>query len=146
MTILKENRLAVIIGAIFVTALLLIGYASGLYVKLAGASAPSGLPTTFATTSTASVGPHKPNVASSTVTVFGARTNCSSRVISTFGSPILLMFSESMISSTTANPTASYGVLQLASTTVVYDSGQYGCGFVSGYGHSTTSITVLEFR
>ena len=133
----RLTGLAIIIGMIALTAMLLTQRAYG--------EAPSGLKAAFATTSTATVGPQKPNVASTTVTVFGNETNCSARVISTVGTPIMLLFSNAMISSTTANPTALYGHTQAASTTVVYDSGQFGCGYVSAYAFSSTTITVSEF-
>ncbi len=130
--------LAVICGAMFLTMLFLTGKAFG--------SAPSGLYSTIATTSQVTVGPNKPNVASSTVPVFLNAPNCASRVITTYNSEIKLLFSNSMFSSTTPNPSATFGHTQLASTTVVYDSGQYGCGYVNAYGFASTTITISEFR
>ena|SRR3972149_5911057 len=130
--------LAVLCGAIFLTSLLLTERVFG--------SAPSGLYSTIATTSQVTVGPNKPNVASSTVPLFDNRPNCASRVITTYNSEIKLIFSKSMISSTTPNPSATFGHNQLASTTVVYDSGIYGCGYVSAYGFASTTLTISEFR
>jgi hypothetical protein len=44
-------------------------------------------------------------------------------------------------------PTGAFGHLQAASTTVVYDSGLYGCGAVKIYGFDANSvITVTETR
>ncbi len=113
----------------------------------AKASAPSGLSSTLATSSTVLVGPSVFSVASSTSQLFVSSTSCSSRVISTYGKDITLWFSNSPISSTTLNSSLATGVLQLASTTVAYDSGVYGCGYVSAYGYvSSTTLTIQEYR
>jgi len=136
-TINRMVLMGIILGMIALTAMLLTQISLG--------SAPSGLPATVATSSTITVGPHKPNTASSTVSVF-VKSGCSSRVISTRETAIELRFSNTMFSSTTVNPAANAGIHQLASTTVVYDSGQYGCGFVSVFGYATTSISIAEFQ
>lgn len=108
-------------------------------------SAPIGLASSFATSSTVVVGPFKPNTASTTMSVFDASV-CTSRVITTYAQPVTVMWSNSVFSSTTPNPSAGIGHLQLASTTVAYDSGIFGCGYVAIYGLSSTTITISEFR
>lgn len=84
--------------------------------------------------------------ASGTVGImYEAKRDCNSRIISTASSSIKIG-----MSSTT--PSALSGVLQLASTTVAYDSSIYGCGMWRVYGYSVpgTAITnhtihILEF-
>ncbi len=139
---LSFNRvlgLALILCMIAITALL--------FTQQSFGSAPTGLPSTFATTSTVTVGPSVASTASTTVPVFGTITACASRVITTVAQPIMLLWSNAPISSTTANPSALFGHEQLASTTVVYDSGQFGCGYVNAYGYTaSTTISISEFR
>lgn len=84
---------------------------------------------------TTSVGPD------SVITIFSKGTECDARVISTVGVPIMLGFGT--VDGFTVSGTA--GHLQGASTTVVYDSGEVGCGAVTAYGFSSTTITVSEF-
>jgi hypothetical protein len=43
-------------------------------------------------------------------------------------------------------PTATFGILQAASTTQAYDASQYGCGRVRIYSYVTSAITVQETR
>ena len=96
-------------------------------------SAPSGLPATVATTSQITVG-------TTAITVFATST-CAARIVSTTNKPIMLTFTDAQ------TPTFALGVAQVASTTVAYDSGQYGCGEVKIYGFDAASkITVYETR
>lgn len=92
---------------------------------------------------TTSVGPQ----ASPRTRVFSANTECDARVITTASSPIFISFGETGvpgdISSTTLNN--AVGHLQLASTTVVYDSGLYGCAQWYVYGLASSTITISEF-
>lgn len=101
---------------------------------LARAGAPSGLPSTIATTS-------NPTVGTTAVLVFATST-CASRVVTTVASPVMITFSDAQ----GKIPTALFGHLQPASTTVAYDSGQYGCGAVRMYGFTSSAITVSESR
>lgn len=104
------------------------------------AGAPSGVMTTATVATTTAVGPQQ------NVRLFSA-TNCNSRIISTVASPIMLTFfdpSNGDLSSTTLSGTK--GVLQPASTTVAYDSGQYGCGVWYAYAFSSTTITTVSTR
>lgn len=117
-------------------AILTIAIAYLLYTApfMAGASAPSGIPATVATTSPALV-----NTSASTVF---ATSTCASRTISTVASPIMITFSDVQGSV----PTGTFGHLQAASTTVAYDSGLYGCGALKVYSFVSSTITVMESR
>lgn len=99
------------------------------------ASAPSGLQATVATTSS-------PAVTSTAALVFATST-CAARVISTTGaSGIMIGFSDAQ----GFVPTGSIGHWQAASTTIAYDSGQYGCGAVRIYSGINQTLTVMESR
>lgn len=76
--------------------------------------------------------------ASSINTIFSAKNMCSTRVISTVGSPIRLSFDSDL------TPTINVGILQAASTTVTYQSDVYGCGIVRGFAEASTTITKTE--
>ena len=99
------------------------------------ASAPSGLPGTVATSSQAAV-------STTAISLFATSTACSSRIITTYASPVMLTFSDYA----GQTPTGVFGHLQPASTTVAYDSGIYGCGLVKGYSFTSQTITVTEVR
>lgn len=107
------------------------------------ASAVSGLQTFVASTSLISVGPQN-NVWSG----YGTTTRepnyaCASRIVSTVGQPVMISFSS--VSSTSLSQTA--GFLQAASTSIVYDSGLYGCGYMTIRGlNASTTITEAETR
>lgn len=126
-TINKILTLGVILGMIVLTALFMTQKSYG--------SAPSGLPSTIATSTLLSL-------ASRTATTLIATTTCASRVVSTTNSQIMLTFSDY----NNAAPTATFGHMQVASTTVVYDSGQYGCGLIKAWADAATAITVTETR
>ncbi len=122
----KIASLTLLLACIAITAMLI--------TQKAGASAPSGLPATIATTSVQTVG--------TTARLLFATSTCATRVISTRAQPMMLSFSDNQ----GFIPTAINGHLQAASTTVAYDSGQYGCNAVrviSGTPISDT-ITVSE--
>jgi hypothetical protein len=105
-------------------------------VPSAESSAPSGVPATIATSSLMSVGP-------SNAVTLQATSSCTARVITTYANPVMLTFSDYIGQS----PTAVFGHLQAASTTVAYDSGLYGCGLVKAYGYTaSTSITFTSVR
>lgn len=104
------------------------------YANLAGASAPSGLPATIASSSSYSL--------TTTASTLFATSSCSARIVTTQASPIMLTFSDY----SNQTPTAMYGHLQAASTTVAYDSGLYGCGLVKVYSFTTATTTVSESR
>lgn len=99
------------------------------------AAAPSGLPSSVATSS------NRTWTAASEV-AFATTTNCASRIIGTRGDAIRIVFSD--INGET--PSASVGFPQAASTTVVYDSGLYGCGQVKIYSYAAQVINLAETR
>lgn len=109
----------------------------------ANASAPIGLVATVATSSTLAVGPQNNMFAFGTTTANEGRYQCDSRIISTVGYPILISFAS--LSSTTLS--TSVGHLQTASTTVAYDGGLYGCGYMTIRGlYASSTITISETR
>ncbi len=102
-------------------------------------SAPQGVMNALATSSTIQVGTSQNKI------LFTQNTVCTSRVISTAGQAIMLTFGSA--TTTNMNPSASVGFVQAASSTVVYDSGLYGCEYVTAYGFSaSTTITTAEYR
>ncbi|MBP9771418.1 MAG: hypothetical protein KBD16_00625 [Candidatus Pacebacteria bacterium] len=103
-------------------------------VRLASASAPSGLPATVATTSIDAV--------TTTGSLVFATSTCAARIITTVASPIMITFTDK----DGQIPTGVFGHLQAASTTEVYDSGQYGCNAVKIYSFVASTITVTETR
>lgn len=127
------------IPLLLITAILLVcAYSLGTQIKFAGASAPSGLPaqTINATSS-------NPTVTTTASLVFATSSQCSARIVTTPGtSAIMLTFSDNQ----GKTPTALYGHLQAASTTVAYDSGLYGCGAVKVYSFASQAISVTETK
>ncbi len=125
-----------ILGLAITLVFVLMGKTSSVY-----GSAPSGLPASQRVATTTSVGPQQ------NITLFNANPNCSSRVISTAGRGIVLLFADPTngdVSSTTLS--SIIGFSQAASTTQAYDSGIYGCGRMVAFGLvSTTTITIAEF-
>ena len=104
-------------------------------------SAPSGLNASLAIATTTVVGSQENK------TIFSLNPQCTSRVIGTAAQAILVIFGDPTngdVSSTTL--TGSIGFTQAASTTIMYDSGTYGCGRWSAYGYASSTITTTEFR
>ena len=126
-TVISSILIVVIVGFIALVSI-------GSY-RINVGSAPAGLQSTVSTSTMLSL-------ASRTATSLIATSTCSSRIISTTDKQIMLTFSDY----NNAAPTATFGVMQAASTTVAYDSGQYGCGLVKGWGDAATNITVTETR
>lgn len=134
------------IGIILIAILMFIGVGFTLdKVKRAESSAPTGLSANLMLATSTSVGMDE------TTKLFSDNYNCSSRVISTAGQSIMLSFDEPFLPSGIGNVSSStlsgsVGHIQLASTTIVYDSGLFGCGDVYAYGQvATTTITTSEF-
>lgn len=97
----------------------------------------------IATTTT--VGPQGASVVKTQI--FAGNTECKSRIITTDGtSAIRISFKDiptaGNIGSTTVG--ATVGHLQLASTTVEYDSGIYGCGTWNAWAWASTTLTLTE--
>lgn len=74
------------------------------------------------------------------------RRQCASRIISTRGNNIMLVFGDSNeVSSSTLSSVV--GFIQAASTTVVYDSALYGCdNWYARALDAASNITVTEFQ
>lgn len=125
-------------NAVVASLLIIMAVAAVFFIsKPANASAPSGLPATVATSSNPSV------TTSATVAIAATSTNCAARIISTTGATgIMLTFADI----TGENPSATVGHWQAASTTVVYDSGLFGCGAVKAYSGVTQTLKVTETR
>lgn len=102
-------------------------------------SASPGLATSVASSSLVSVGPTE------NLVIANNNPNCTSRVITTGVSNVLLSFATSTAAATTSLSVTN-GHLQLASTTIAYDGGIYGCGYVGAFAFSSTSIKISEFR
>ena len=107
-------------------------YVLGLSTQKAYGSAPSGLPAAIATSSTAAV--------SSTASLVFATSTCSARIISTGVNGIMITLSDKQ----GLVPSGTVGHWQGASTTVAYDSGQYGCGAFRVYSSVSQTINVSE--
>lgn len=85
-----------------------------------------------ATSSTIAVGPDV------VATLFTTANSCASRIVSSTASILMLSFNSNI------TPTGSVGHIQAASTTVAYPSDNYGCGAVTAYAFSSTTITKAE--
>lgn len=102
-------------------------------VQPAFSSAPSGLQ---AVVSSSSIN----TLVGGTVSTLFATSSCSARIITTAGAPITVTFSDKV----GQTPTATFGILQGSSTSVVYDSGQFGCGLIKVLSASAQILTVIE--
>lgn len=131
MTHTIQKSLLYIAGTAFALAVAYLLAGSPFYV---GATEATVIPARIATTSQAAV--------TSTASTIIATSSCSSRIISTVASPIMLTFTDNQ----GAIPTGVFGHIQAASTTVVYDAGLYGCGAVKAYSFTAATITVAETR
>jgi hypothetical protein len=127
----KENKLIIAISLLCLVLILSVYFRNP---ELVQGSAPSGLPATIATSS-------KITVTTTPILVF-ATSSCASRIITTTASPIMISFSDDPA----VVLTGQYGHLQGASTTVAYDSGQYGCNNTRIYSFASGAITVSESR
>jgi hypothetical protein len=117
-------------------AILIVGflYFSGMSVTPFGA-APSGLATTIATSGPIAVD-------TTQITVIATSTNCTTRQLSTNNSAIKLTIGDA----DGDVPTGTNGIWQAASSTVVYDSGQWGCGALKVYSYVAQTINATETR
>lgn len=80
------------------------------------------------------------------VTLFSARSDCTSRKITTYANPIMITFATSTDLASQVIASGVLGHLQAASTTIDYDSGLNGCGLWQAFGYTaSTTITVSEF-
>ena len=139
-TINKLNMTQKLQYGIVIALVLTIVYLLGTQVPHSFAGAPPGIPTSIAFATTTAVGPQQNRQ------IFAA-SNCNSRIISTVASPIMIIFADPSngdLASTTLNGVK--GSVQAASTTVAYDSEQYGCARWFAYGFSSTTITTVSTR
>lgn len=123
-----------IAGAIIVMVLCFVAYIVGMNENKVLGSAPPGAPAQVATTSRAAV--------TNSASLLFATSSCASRIISTGASAVMLGFSDAQGFA----PTGELGLVQLASTTVAYDSGLYGCDAVRIFSYAAQTVTVTESR
>ncbi len=74
--------------------------------------------------------------------LFATSTGCISRIVTTQAGYLELTFTDRI----GQTPTGSFGVYQAASTTQVYDSGLYGCGYVKALSNVTQAVTLVDVR
>src|SRR3990167_102844 len=122
-----------VIGVVFFLALWVMNS-----TQKAESSAPIGLPATIATVSQIVVGPTE------RIVIFEEKRFCSSRIVSSRNSELLLGFASSSVSGMATSSThlalSGRGLTQAASTTVAYDGGLYGCGPVAALAYASTTI------
>lgn len=128
---LTQKHLLAGVIALAITVLFALSYMSS---QKANASAPSGLPATVATSS--------PIAVTNTQLLVFATSTCAARIIGTGVNGIMITFTDAQ----GFVPTATQGFWQAASTTVAYDSGQYGCGAVRIYSSVAQTLWVSESR
>lgn len=126
---MKQAKIATIIGIIVIALAGYLYYSGTVAFQGAGSNAAR-----VATSSTIGVGPQL-NKTLFTNNVGGL---CASRIISSVASPLMLSFHSAV------TPTGVIGHLQAASTSIVYDSALYGCGGVTAYAFSSTTITISQ--
>lgn len=110
---------------------------------LGGAFTGTAARVSYATTTV--VGPQGAGVVRTQI--FAMNTSCKSRVISTDGtSAIRISFNNIPTTGNVGSTTlgASVGTIQLASTTVAYDSEIYGCATWNAWGYASTTLTLTE--
>lgn len=92
---------------------------------------------------TTTVGPSNP-----AYTLFSKKPSCTGRTITTNSTAIRLLTGDpgnGDLASTTLNA-SNVGLIQAASTTVMYDGGTYGCGRWTAVAAASTTITVVEYQ
>lgn len=112
-------------------AIALVAYSS---FQSVSASAPSGLPATIATSSTITL-------PANTATLLVATSSCSARIITASSTAIYLTFSD--YAGQSPSPSI-YHAYQAASSTVVYDSGEFGCGLVKAWSQTSVRIGIVD--
>ena len=136
---MKSNTIPLIITIVFALIALAIVFKPMEYIR---GSAPTGVSASLDVATTTEVGPND-----ITDTIFSVAQGCDARIITTRGdSAIMLSFGDNKVAGDFSSTTLSgaIGHLQLASTTVVYDSGLYGCGRWTAFSWVTTTISVTE--
>ena len=121
--------------AVIIVVVMVLLFVANFRIEQASAGAYPGTQTKVATTSQSAL--------TTTAQSLFATSTCTARIISTEGaSSIRLTFSDYAGQS----PTGTFGHVQLASTTVVYDAEQYGCGLVKAYSYTSQLITITEMK
>ena len=130
---MKESLIAggVMAAAVFVALLLAAQF--GVFSGVQSFSGAGSGQASFIASSTVAVGPQEDK------TIFVLRQGCANRVVSSRETALMLSFTSSM------NPSAVVGHQQSASTTISYDSDLFGCGPVTAFAYSSTTISVSEF-
>lgn len=134
---MTDNRkVAMFAGLVSALCLALFAYILGLQQPMALGSAPSGIASQFATSSTVALSPTPALLFATSST-----NSCASRVVGTTGAGgIMLTFSDK----SGVSPAALVGFWQAASTTWTYDSGLFGCGAFRAYSGLAQTVTVME--
>lgn len=65
-------------------------------------------------------------------------SNCTTRIIGTASTSVMLSFSSSI------TPSATIGYWQPSSSTLSYDNAVYGCGSITAYSPASSTITVTS--
>ena len=107
----------------------------------AQATAPQGMRSLVASSTV------KVIVGTASPTTIFVGSSCAGRAITTVAQPIMFTIATSTDLDQTVEPTGIFGHLQAASTTVMYDSGTWGCDVWQAFGfNASTTITVTEFK
>lgn len=104
--------------------------------EAAQGSAPQGYKADVASTSALVIG--------TTADFITATSTCVSRIVTTDGNTGV-MFTFGDETGQTPNLAGTLGHFQAASTTIVYDSGTYGCGRWKAISDPASAITITEF-
>jgi len=112
-------------------------------------SAPAGVSAGFGSATTTVVGPLNAVTIFDGVNSAGIPKRCSSRVISTTdgsGQAIQILFGDPTNGDIASTSLSEFvGNLQSASTTIMYDSGLYGCSRWTAYATASTTLLLTEF-
>ncbi len=116
-------------------ALLIAGWLVHTTPQMRFGNATPGLASFAATTSSDSL-------AANTSTAIAATSTCVARIVTTSGvSGVMLLFTDKAGNTLTGTLGTA---LQAASTTVAYDSGQYGCGLVRAFSYGAQVINITD--
>ena len=91
-----------------------------------------GIIAQFYSASVIPVGPQAPTV------IAPRLSDCTNRVVSTASTTLMVTFG-------TLTPSALVGAYQAASTSVAYENGTYGCGAITVWANSSSTVTVTTF-
>lgn len=133
---------------LLVAGLLVVVGVVNLFVNPPLGGAPQGVASFVATSSNVLVGLHIESLLyEGSQSGVGVQRKCASRIVTTRAEPIVINFSGTSLQTATTTILSTFeGHLQGASTTVVYDSAVYGCGFwgARSVGVASTTVTISE--